>query len=122
MRLLRAKVRLFFSLRLFFVATVFPASSRLYLRPSHSGRNFFKKCVWKIRDGKHLSPGCPGFFKAFYYFIIFCLEKIGSQPHTRLNYRGCYHQGGRLSSSGFIKKWKVYYYFFKHWQSDTCIC
>lgn len=41
----------------------------------------------------------------FYYFLS---VKIEPHPYTRFNYRGSYHQGERLSSSGFIKKAEPY--------------
>lgn len=44
------------------------------IKPTRSRPSLNFKSVWVCLedcDGKHLSPGCPGFFKACYYFIIF---------------------------------------------------
>lgn len=44
------------------------------IKPTWSRPSLNFKSVWVCLedcDGKHLSPGCPGFFKACYYFIIF---------------------------------------------------
>lgn len=52
----------------------------------------------------------------FYYFSVWGEKK--KKPHTRFSFRGCYHQGGRLSSSGFIKKGgTVLLFFFKQCHS-----
>ena len=44
----------------------------------------------------------------FYYFSVWGKKK---KPH-RFHFRGCYHQGGWLSSSGFIKKGGTLWFFF----------
>ena len=51
----------------------------------------------------------------FYYFSVWGKKK---KPH-RFHFRGCYHQGGWLSSSGFIKKGGTLWFFFFFLSSAT---
>lgn len=75
-------------------------------------------CAWKIRDGKHLSPGCPGFFKGCYYFIIF---QSGGKKRSHIgsiSEAAIIREGGSAVQAS-LKKGELYDFFFFFLSSAT---
>lgn len=113
----------------FFHSTLSPGSLCFKLtrsRPSVHWKKSGKVYACSIRDGKHLSPGCPGFFKAFYYFIIFSLRRKKKKKGSHIHILASITQAAIIREDGSAVqaslKTKNHIIIFKFCQIEACIC